>query len=171
MLPREWLRNRSPKGSIVSLQTATSYVKQIAEALQYARDRNLVYRCFHRYVFAVSKMDKNREEVWNCVRSKKFLQGEDTFMDRTILIGIVVCIIVILGGIAAFIRYRYTRPNTRDVRLIVSATLVAVVMLIVGAYTLPQVTVSPSNDPRNSHLLLVLQLSKSLLIYLFLGII
>jgi len=38
------LRNRSPKGSIVPLQTATSYVKQIAEALQYARDRNLVHR-------------------------------------------------------------------------------------------------------------------------------
>jgi hypothetical protein len=69
------VRNRSPKGSIVPLQTATSYVKQIAEALQYARDRNLIHRCFHRYVFAVSKMDKNLEEVWNCVRSKNFCKG------------------------------------------------------------------------------------------------
>ena len=69
-------------------------------------------------------------------------------MDRTILIGIVACIIVIIGGIAAFIRYKYTRPNTRDVRLIASATLVAVVILIVGAYTLPQVTASPSKDPQ-----------------------
>jgi len=60
---QEMLRNRSPKGSIVPLQTATSYVKQIAEALQYARDRNLIHRCFHRYVFAVSKMDKNLEKV------------------------------------------------------------------------------------------------------------
>ena len=50
-------------------------------------------------------------------------------MDRTIFIGIVVCIIVIIGGIAAFIRYKYTRPNTRDVRFIASATLVAVVIL------------------------------------------
>ena len=59
-------------------------------------------------------------------------------MDRTIFIGIVACIIVIIGGIAAFIRYKYTRPHTRDVRLIASATLVAVVILIVGAYTLPR---------------------------------
>jgi branched-chain amino acid transport system substrate-binding protein len=67
-------------------------------------------------------------------------------MDRTILIGIVVCIIVIIGGIAAFIRYRYARPNTREVRLIASATFAAVVIVIVGAYTLPQVTASPGKD-------------------------
>ena len=69
-------------------------------------------------------------------------------MDRTIFIGIVVCIIVIVGGIAAFIRYRYTRPNTRDVRLIASATLAVVVILVVGAYALPQVTASPGKDPQ-----------------------
>lgn len=69
-------------------------------------------------------------------------------MDRTILIGIVVCIIVIIGGIAAFIRYRSTRPNTREVRLIASSTLAAVVILIVGAYTLPQVTALPGKDPQ-----------------------
>ena len=69
-------------------------------------------------------------------------------MDRTIFIGIVVCIIVIVGGIAAFIRNRYTRPNKRDVRLIASATLAVVVILVVGAYTLPQVTASPGKDPQ-----------------------
>jgi branched-chain amino acid transport system substrate-binding protein len=69
-------------------------------------------------------------------------------MDGTIFIGIVVCIIVIVGGIAAFIRYRYTRPNTRDVRLIASATLAVVVILVVGAYALPQVTASPGKDPQ-----------------------
>jgi branched-chain amino acid transport system substrate-binding protein len=69
-------------------------------------------------------------------------------MDRTIFIGIVVCILVIIGAMAAFIRYRYTRPNTRDVRFIVSATIAAVVILIVAAYSLPQVTASPRTDPQ-----------------------
>jgi branched-chain amino acid transport system substrate-binding protein len=76
------------------------------------------------------------------------MQGEDTLMDRTIFIGIVVCILVLIGGIAAFIRYRYTRPNTRDVRFIASATIAAVVILIVAAYSLPQVTASPRTDPQ-----------------------
>jgi branched-chain amino acid transport system substrate-binding protein len=69
-------------------------------------------------------------------------------MDRTALAGIIVCTVVIVGGIAASIRYRYTRPNTRDIWLIAGTTVVMVAIVSVGAYTLPQVNTSPSGGPR-----------------------
>ena len=71
-------------------------------------------------------------------------------MDRTALAGIIASIMVIVGGIAISTRYRYTRPNTRDIRLIAGATVAMVAILTVGAYTLPQVNASPSGVPRQA---------------------
>jgi eukaryotic-like serine/threonine-protein kinase len=42
--PYGTLRNRHPKGSIIPLITVIPYVKQIAQALQHAHDRNLIHR-------------------------------------------------------------------------------------------------------------------------------
>jgi serine/threonine protein kinase/predicted alpha-1,6-mannanase (GH76 family) len=42
--PNGTLRQRHPKGSKLSLSTIVSYVKQVAEALQYAHDEKLIHR-------------------------------------------------------------------------------------------------------------------------------
>src|SRR5215472_9264490 len=42
--PNGTLRQRHPKGSIISPDTITPYVKQVAEALQYAHDKNIIHR-------------------------------------------------------------------------------------------------------------------------------
>ncbi len=42
--PYGTLRDRHPKGTIVPLGTVVDYIKQIAQALQYAHDRNLIHR-------------------------------------------------------------------------------------------------------------------------------
>ena len=42
--PYGTLRNRHPKGSIIPLVTVVAYIKQIAQALQYAHDRHLIHR-------------------------------------------------------------------------------------------------------------------------------
>ena len=42
--PYGTLRNSHPKGSIVPLVTVFAYIKQIAQALQYAHDRHLIHR-------------------------------------------------------------------------------------------------------------------------------
>jgi branched-chain amino acid transport system substrate-binding protein len=71
-----------------------------------------------------------------------YLKQEDSSMDPIFLASIIAFFVVMLGGMAAFIRYRYTRPNSRDVRLIAGATVAMVAILTVGAYALPQVTAS-----------------------------
>ncbi len=42
--PNGTLRDRHPRGTIVPLTTVSSYVKQVAEALQYAHDEKLIHR-------------------------------------------------------------------------------------------------------------------------------
>src|SRR5258708_2007124 len=42
--PNGSLRRLHPKGSMVPLPTVISYVKQVAEALQYAHDQKLIHR-------------------------------------------------------------------------------------------------------------------------------
>ncbi len=42
--PHGTLRQRHPKGSVLPLPTIISYVKQVAEALQYAHDQKLIHR-------------------------------------------------------------------------------------------------------------------------------
>jgi serine/threonine protein kinase len=42
--PNGTLRQRHPKGTILPLPTVVSYVKQVAEALQYAHDEKLIHR-------------------------------------------------------------------------------------------------------------------------------
>jgi serine/threonine protein kinase len=42
--PRGTIRQHHPRGSCLSLETATSYVKQVAAALQYAHNRNVIHR-------------------------------------------------------------------------------------------------------------------------------
>src|SRR5579859_4054224 len=42
--PNGTLRQRHPRGTRISLQECTAYVKQIAEALQYAHDRKIIHR-------------------------------------------------------------------------------------------------------------------------------
>ncbi len=42
--PKGTLRQRHPKGTLLPLSTVVSYVKQIAEALQYAHDEKLIHR-------------------------------------------------------------------------------------------------------------------------------
>ncbi len=42
--PNGTVRNRHPHGRLVPLATVAAYVKQIASALQYAHDRNLIHR-------------------------------------------------------------------------------------------------------------------------------
>src|SRR5262252_6053678 len=71
-------------------------------------------------------------------------------MDRTALAGLIALILIVFGGIAASSRYRYTRPNTRDIRLIASGTIALVVILTVGVYILPPVTASPGTGSRNA---------------------
>ncbi len=62
-------------------------------------------------------------------------------MYRVLITGITVCILAFAGGIASFIRYRYTRPDTRDIKLIVSVTIAVVAIFSIVALTLPQLTV------------------------------
>src|SRR6266851_2966701 len=42
--PNNTLRQRHPKGIVLPLSTIVSYVKQVAEALQYAHDEKLIHR-------------------------------------------------------------------------------------------------------------------------------
>src|SRR5216110_1957375 len=42
--PNGTLRNRHPKGTVLSLATVVEYVKQVAQALQYAHERKIVHR-------------------------------------------------------------------------------------------------------------------------------
>ena len=42
--PNGTLRQRHPKGTALSLETVVSYVKQVADALQYAHDEKLIHR-------------------------------------------------------------------------------------------------------------------------------
>src|SRR5205085_6565391 len=42
--PRGTIRQQHPRGSCLSLETTTSYVKQVAAALQYAHNRNVIHR-------------------------------------------------------------------------------------------------------------------------------
>src|SRR5450759_1651395 len=42
--PNGSLRQRHPKGTVLPLKTIVSYVKQIADALQYAHDQRLIHR-------------------------------------------------------------------------------------------------------------------------------
>jgi serine/threonine protein kinase len=42
--PNESLRNQHPKGVLLPMPTIISYVKQVADALQYAHDNRIVHR-------------------------------------------------------------------------------------------------------------------------------
>src|SRR5207253_11229950 len=42
--PNGTLRQRHPKGAVLPMMTIVSYVKQIADALQYAHDEKLIHR-------------------------------------------------------------------------------------------------------------------------------
>ncbi|TMD56290.1 MAG: serine/threonine protein kinase, partial [Chloroflexi bacterium] len=42
--PRGTMRQHHPRGSCLSLETTTAYVKQVAAALQYAHNHNVIHR-------------------------------------------------------------------------------------------------------------------------------
>jgi len=68
-------------------------------------------------------------------------------MDPLVLVIAAALIVLVVGGVVATMRYRYTRPNTASVRMIAILTVVLAV-LTVGVYALPRVTASPgSNSP------------------------
>ncbi len=66
-------------------------------------------------------------------------------MDPLVLVIAAALIVLVVGGVVATMRYRYTRPNTASVRMIAILTVVLAI-LTVGVYALPRVTASPGGN-------------------------